>query len=134
MDKITRALIALNKIGITERQESRELERLTTLAEGVGGQGFGGEPHGGGVSDRLASSAVRLSEYKDKIKKERRARLEIKAAALRLIWSELDAYTAYVAIEYAYAGKEVKEIARESGMSVSWCYRQISKITERSTK
>lgn len=128
MNEITRALIELNKIGVAERKESREVERLTALAEGLGGQGFGGEPRGGGASDRLARSAVRLSEYREYVKTERRSRLQRKLDAFAAVWRGLDTKAAFVAIAIAYEGKNIKEIAELCGMSERWVYMQIERL------
>lgn len=125
MDKLTAALLELDRQRALRRAEDLEIERLTALAEGLGGVGYGSDaPRGSTSGDRLERGSIDLSEYKTAVKRDRRARALIRFTALSIIWTELEPAAAYVAEAMTDRGLTVDEIATELGYSKSWIYAQ----------
>lgn len=127
--KLRAACYELDRLREITRDENETLERLMARATSTGGSSYGDElPRGSHTGDKLERAAIDLAEYKTEIKKARRLRTPIRAAALSRIWRELDDGAAYVAEAIHDRGLNYKEIAAESGYSVRWVYLQDEKV------
>lgn len=120
--KLTAALIELDRQRRLRSAEDNEIERLTVLAE-IAGTGYGSDaPRGSSDGDRRERAYINLTEFKDAVKRDRRARTPIRLAALSVVWHELDREAAYIAQAMADSGQTVEEIATDLGYSTSWVY------------
>lgn len=122
MDTLTAALYELERQRKIYSAEEYELERLTALAEGVGGSSFGGTPHGGTRGDRMELAAIRLSDYRAQVRRDRRQRQPFKMKALAVIWQRLSNEDAYVLDAIYNRGLTLKQVADETGYSISWAH------------
>jgi len=127
--KVRVACHELEQLRKIQLDEDREIERLEVYAQGLGGAGYGEDaPTGSHTGDRLERATLELSEYKETVKRLRRARTEHRAALLYTLWQNLDGGAAYVAEAIYNRGLSYKEIAAESGYSLRWVYLQDEKV------
>lgn len=133
-NSIAAALYELERQRKLRTAEDNEIERLTVLAQGIGGAHFGDDaPRGSTSGDRLEIAAINLSEHKTLIKRDRRQRAPLRIAALATLWRELPTGAAFVAAEMYDKGLTVEQIADGLGYSQSWIYMQIERIKRGTT-
>ena len=112
----------LNKLEYIRAEEQRmaeELERLETIAKGLGGGG-GDDSRKTPRPDRMETAAINIDMEKDRQAYKRREFYLFKQEVKGIFWALEDHAEAYVLEEYYVRGRSVRQIADEFGMSKSW--------------
>lgn len=112
-------LTKLIRILEEEQEMQMEIERLETIAEGLGGSGNDGERKTS-RKDRMESAAIEVDLEKDRQAYRKREFYIFRQQALEIFWSLPDHAASYVLDLYYVLGMSTRQIAEYIGMSQSW--------------
>lgn len=112
-------LIKLTRILEEEQQMQLEIERLETVAKGLG-SAAGDTGRRVAQKDKMERAEINLLLEKDKQAYKRREFYIFRQQALEVFWSLPDHATSYVLDLYYVRGMSTRQIAEHIGMSKSW--------------
>lgn len=116
--KVNAMLNKLENIRQEEQQMAEELERLQTIAKGLGGGGD--DTRKTPRPDRMENAAINIEAEKDRQAYKRREFYLFKQEVKSIFWALEDHAQAYILEEYYVRGLTVRQIAEDIGMSKSW--------------
>ena len=121
--RIDEMMETLSSYAVLEAAEDENIERLMVKAAGVGAIRYDKEKlQTQPAIDKSESAVIELIKVKEKVAKKRRKRLKIRLQASSIFHEHLTGQQAFIMDLLYVHGKNIRQAADLTGLSISWIY------------